>query len=163
MIFRARRGETSLGLRDARALVKLRFKLRIELRFRPRRGQTTLCITGAARRLGELELRFGLGRRKTIFGARRGQTSSLRRGCSMWWGSHGKFSVERNCVSLSLSLSLSLSPHVEKPLNSKRWIKVTYLNQFPVFQIPICLWTLSYLPTPPLGQDMTQGQFLSGV
>ena len=21
----------------------------------------------------------------------------------------------------------------------------------------------SYLPTPPLGQDMTQGQFLSGV
>ena len=26
--------------------------------------------------------------------------------------------------------SLSLSPHVEKPLNSKRWIKVSYLNQF---------------------------------
>ena len=23
--------------------------------------------------------------------------------------------------------------------------------------------TLPYLPTPPLGQDMTQGQFLSGV
>ena len=23
--------------------------------------------------------------------------------------------------------------------------------------------TLSYLPTPPLGQDMTQGQFLSRV
>ena len=23
--------------------------------------------------------------------------------------------------------------------------------------------SLSYLPTPPLGQDMTQGQFLSGV
>ena len=22
---------------------------------------------------------------------------------------------------------------------------------------------ISYLPTPPLGQDMTQGQFLSGV
>ena len=22
---------------------------------------------------------------------------------------------------------------------------------------------LSYLPTPPLGQDMTQGQFLSGI
>ena len=22
---------------------------------------------------------------------------------------------------------------------------------------------LSYLPTPPLGQDMTQGQFVSGV
>ena len=27
------------------------------------------------------------------------------------------------------------------------------------------IWNLllSYLPTPPLGQDMTQGQFLSGV
>ena len=24
-------------------------------------------------------------------------------------------------------------------------------------------FTLSYLPTPPLGQDVTQGQFLSGV
>ena len=23
--------------------------------------------------------------------------------------------------------------------------------------------TIYYLPTPPLGQDMTQGQFLSGV
>ena len=28
-----------------------------------------------------------------------------------------------------------------------------------VFYIP----SWSYLPTPPLGQDMTQGQFLSGV
>ena len=32
----------------------------------------------------------------------------------------------------------------------------------------VCVWDdglilLSYLPTPPLGQDMTQGQFLSGV
>ena len=36
-------------------------------------------------------------------------------------------------------VSLSLSPHVEKPLNSKRWIKVSYLNQFRecrVFRIP---------------------------
>ena len=24
-------------------------------------------------------------------------------------------------------------------------------------------YALPYLPTPPLGQDMTQGQFLSGV
>ena len=28
---------------------------------------------------------------------------------------------------------------------------------------PSCMNLLSYLPTPPLGQDMTQGQFLSGV
>ena len=27
----------------------------------------------------------------------------------------------------------------------------------------IKIWPLSYLPTPPLEQDMTQGQFLSGV
>ena len=26
----------------------------------------------------------------------------------------------------------------------------------------VCM-CVSYLPTPPLGQDMTQGQFLSGV
>ena len=31
-------------------------------------------------------------------------------------------------------VSLSLSPHVKKPLNSKRWIKVSYLNQFCVFR-----------------------------
>ena len=30
---------------------------------------------------------------------------------------------------------LSLSPHVEKPLNSKRWIKVSYLNQFREFRV----------------------------
>ena len=43
----------------------------------------------------------------------------------------------------------SLSPHVEKPLNSKRWIKVSYLNQFrkvscfgiPMFYIYIWVWT----------------------
>ena len=33
------------------------------------------------------------------------------------------------------------------------------LEQTPV-QTPV---TILYLPTPPLGQDMTQGQFLSGV
>ena len=30
------------------------------------------------------------------------------------------------------------------------------------YNVPLSM-TLSYLPTPPLGQDMTQGQFLSGV
>ena len=30
-----------------------------------------------------------------------------------------------------------------------------------VEKVTYCLWF--YLPTPPLGQDMTQGQFLSGV
>ena len=32
-------------------------------------------------------------------------------------------------------------------------------NQYDIF----CNYYRYYLPTPPLGQDMTQGQFLSGV
>ena len=43
-------------------------------------------------------------------------------------------------------LRLSLSPHVKKPLNSKRWIKDSYLNQFRVFgflyMFMNILWTL---------------------
>ena len=31
------------------------------------------------------------------------------------------------------------------------------------FFVAVVVLVLSYLPTPPLGQDMTQGQFLSGV
>ena len=32
-----------------------------------------------------------------------------------------------------------------------------------IVNMPKKIVTLSYLPTPPIGQDMTQGQFLSGV
>ena len=32
-----------------------------------------------------------------------------------------------------------------------------------IIEVDEFLIMLSYLPTPPLGQDMTQGQFLSGV
>ena len=49
--------------------------------------------------------------------------------------------------SLSLSLSLSLSP---PPLSLSLYIYI--YNHIYI-----------YLPTPPLGQDMIQGQFLSGV
>ena len=45
------------------------------------------------------QFRFGFGWKKSIFGARRGQTSSLRRGCRTCWGSDGKVSREINCVS----------------------------------------------------------------
>ena len=39
-----------------------------------------------------------------------------------------------------------------------------FSEMFPVALISFSLFFfLSYLPTPPLGQDMTQGQFLSGV
>ena len=37
------------------------------------------------------------------------------------------------------------------------------LHMAHIFEIPELHWGQSYLPTPPLGQDMTQGQFLSGV
>ena len=43
---------------------------------------------------------------------------------------------------------VSLSPHVEKPLNSKRWIKVLCLNQFRecrVFRIPYVYFTHPYI------------------
>ena len=36
-------------------------------------------------------------------------------------------------------------------------------QHFFLFWILCCNLFISYLPTPPLGQDMTQGQFLSGV
>ena len=53
------------------------------------------------------ELRFGLGRSKSIFGARRGQTSSLRRGAHVV-DSDGKVRIERNCVCLSLLMLKNL-------------------------------------------------------
>ena len=31
------------------------------------------------------------------------------------------------------------------------------------YQTTYTMWHYSYLPTPPLGQDMTQGQFLNEV
>ena len=43
-------------------------------------------------------------------------------------------------------------------------IKHLLLNQISALNNPLEVdVSLSYLPTPPLGQDMTQGQFLSGV
>ena len=40
---------------------------------------------------------------------------------------------------------MSLSPHVEKPLNSKRWIKVSYLNKFREFSFFGLLMTISHI------------------
>ena len=74
----------------------------------------------------------------------------------MMGGADGKVVIERSCLSL---------PHVEKPLNSK--VIKSFVPElrsrkcflcFRITMLYICaLWTLSYLPTPPLGQDMTQG------
>ena len=53
---------------------------------------------------------------------------ALRAPCVCWVESwRCKISQHRKIV--------SLSPHVEKPLNSKRWIKVSYLNQFREFRV----------------------------
>ena len=47
------------------------------------------------------------------------------------------------------------------PLKTK---KDDQRNEFDPHWVPnIYRFVLFYLPTPPLGQDMTQGQFLSGV
>ena len=43
---------------------------------------------------------------------------------------------------------MSLSPHVEKPLNSKRWIKVSYLNQFHVFGFLYMFMNIVYFTYP---------------
>ena len=54
------------------------------------------------------ELRFGLGRSKSIFGARRGETRSLRRGAARggvrWKSQHRK----KLCLSLLMSKNLKL-------------------------------------------------------
>ena len=77
-----------------------------------------------------------------------------------------KISREPNCVScyqnIGKHLILQSNSLTEKLRfkHSKQWlIELNHINkktEFRVFHYP-------YLPTPPLGQDMTQGQFLSGV
>ena len=54
-------------------------------------------------------------------------------------------------------------------LHSKGWAKTSLYLLSLLHELTANLYAnrwknpLSYLPTPPLGQDMTQGQFLSGV
>ena len=50
---------------------------------------------------------------------------------------------------------------IDKVLKKKKKKKKKKSPQFQPY--PDFYQVLSYLPTPPLGQDMTQGQFLSGV
>ena len=77
------------------------------------------------------ELRFDLGRSKSIFGARRSQTNSLRRGPHVV-GSDGKVSIERNCFSLSLFMSKNLKlkkvnkSFVPEPISCFPYVYFTY-------------------------------------
>ena len=54
------------------------------------------------------------------------------------------------CKSSQHRKSVSLSPPVEKPLNSKRWIKVSYQNQkrvvrvFRIFRVSLCIFHVSW-------------------
>ena len=72
--------------------------------------------------------------------------------------------------SLSLSLSLGPSPSSQDSCQQSKCAKifehgvwVALAIGYSQKRISLTLLLLSYLPTPPLGQDMTQGQFLSGV
>ena len=42
-------------------------------------------------------------------------------------------------------------------------LNISSSHEAVVYNINAHIDSLPYLPTPPLGQDMTQGQFLSGV
>ena len=51
---------------------------------------------------------------------------------------------------------------LELSITDKKFITFDSVSGTKLFQHFI-IFVLSYLPNPPLGQDMTQGQFLSGV
>ena len=86
-----------------------------------------------ARKCGLRILRFGKSQwveflpwtRDSELGEAR-RICALQAACIGWVESWG-------CKSSQHRKIVSLSPHVEKPLISKRWIKVSYLNQFHVF------------------------------
>ena len=56
-----------------------------------------------------------------------------------------------------------------EPIDCGRFINqflpdiIKLIRQLERINTKICRQVSWYLPTPPLGQDMTQGQFLSGV
>ena len=52
--------------------------------------------------------------------------------------------------------AFQLSDEIQELLDSQKFFRVSNFNIFYFF----VQW---YLPTPPLGQDMTPGQFVSGV
>ena len=66
---------------------------------------------------------------------------------------------------LRLTYTIGRCPHLEKKKDQYPcYINVVSNNPRKVFkQISNSVMIKYYLPTPPLGQDMTQGQFLSGV
>ena len=120
--------------------------------------------------LGDLrkvcELSFCLRRRRLTFGAHRGLAAGAARGvCVCVRETGGRWKSQHRKI-------VFISPYVEKPLNSK--VIKSFVPELRSRKCFLCLRILMLsiyvrfghyhiYPTPPLGQDMTQGQFLSGV
>ena len=72
------------------------------------------------------------------------------------------------CLFISIQLysylSIYLSKHIHMYISClSLYPSLSYLSIYPSLFISICPSIFSYLPTPPLGLDMTKGQFLSRV
>ena len=82
----------------------------------------------------------------------RGISDKLARGCLQALAPTGsrKKIWEEDVLSLSICLSIHLSYTTETSTLSR-------------IKCERYIFIISYLPTPPVGQDMTQSQFLSGV
>ena len=83
--------------------------------------------------------------------------------------SKGKALLSPCCSYCYVMFSQQLPPptswnleHVNDRL-SRKWLKLTQVMRKFLFWVLIVKCLRYYLPTPPLWQDMTQGQFLSGV
>ena len=62
-----------------------------------------------------------------------------------------------------MSLRLCYTVNKDSPVNFKINVRTEWEDKKQEKKRDLSFFTRYYLPTPPLGQDMTQGQFLSGV
>ena len=119
------------------------------------------------------ELRFGRGRSKSIFGARRGQTSSLRWGAArgrLRWKSQGR---KKLCLSLLVSKNLKLKTVIKsfipEPISSVFRIPMnmckntydftySYLGRLfgPIYYRKLCVQKMFILAVYKLITDKTQ-------
>ena len=60
---------------------------------------------------------------------------------------------------IKMKLNCSSSEKIQKPQNDKKSHYSKIVKTMNLKDVIIFI----YLPTPPLGEDMTQGQFLNGV
>ena len=92
----------------------------------------------------------------------RGVSDELAKGCKCWHPLGSRKKIWEEVLSLSICLSTHLSHTTETSTLSRiKCERYIFINK--CVRSFIEVRKLSYLPTPPLGQDMTQGQFLIGV